>query len=145
MTTHTGHCVCGKVSFEIKDLTTDCGACHCETCRRWTGSALLAVTVPEDKMSITGEDNVTVYQSSDWATRSFCASCGSNLWYRLTADGPHKGVYHMAAGLLDDMSGLTMTSEIFIDSKPDTFAYAGDLKQMTGAEVFAQFAPPEGT
>lgn len=36
---------------------------------------------------------------------------------------------------------MNLIREIFVDVKSNAFSYAGDLKQMTGAEVMAQFAP----
>ena len=44
-------------------------------------------------------------------------------------------------GLLDDPNGVKLTEEVFVDEMPDGYAFAGNTKKMTGAEVFAQFAP----
>ena len=53
-----GQCLCGAVSFEAEPPKTAMHACHCEMCRRWTGSALLAVMVPAEGLRLTGEENV---------------------------------------------------------------------------------------
>jgi hypothetical protein len=43
-------------------------------------------------------------------------------------------------GSLDDASGLTMTNEIYIDMKPDSFAFAGEGRNvMTRADCIAKF------
>ncbi len=144
MTEKTGKCLCGAVSFTVKDPKESFGCCHCSMCRTWTSGALLALTVPEKTITVTGAQNITAYQSSDWAERCFCSQCGASLWYRLTADGPHKGEHHVAIGLFDDLSDMTLTSEIFIDEKPDGYAFAGELKQMTGAEVMAMVSGEGG-
>ena len=86
-----------------------------------------------------GEENIVRYKSSDWAERAFCGTCGTNLFYFLTGNGE----YIVNAGTLDDQSGLELTNQIFIDEKPDFYAFANETKTMTGAEVFALYAPPE--
>lgn len=133
----TGRCLCGGVQISIRNLPQTLGACHCENCRRWTGSALIALTVAPEDIAIVGSDRVTTYKSSDWATRSFCAVCGSTLWYRLTVPTPEQGSYEIPVGLLDNPHGLPLSSEIYIDRKPDGYVLAGATKQQTAAEFEA--------
>ena len=85
---------------------------------------------------IEDDSQLGVYASSDWAERLFCQNCGSNLFYRLR-DGSHHSVH---AGALDDLSDAKFTMEIFIDEKPDYYAFEGDRKKLTGQEVMAMFA-----
>ncbi|MEE9453106.1 MAG: GFA family protein [Paracoccaceae bacterium] len=138
-----GRCLCGAVSFEIKDMNPKFGACHCKMCQRWAGSALLSLTIPKETITFQGLEHVKRRQTSDWAERAWCDACGAGLWYRVTAKGPEQGTYHMPIGLLDDTSGLTMVREIFIDEKSGAFSFDGARKMMTGAEVFAQYAPAD--
>jgi Uncharacterized conserved protein len=138
--TRTGGCLCGAVRFEADLTKHEFGACHCEMCRRWTGSALLGITVPAVNIRWTGEEAISRIQSSGWAERAFCSKCGSPLYYHVTMDGPHQANMELPIGLLDDPGGLTMTNEIYIDVKPDSFAYAGEgRKTMTRAEVIALY------
>ncbi|MGR3662798.1 MAG: GFA family protein [Paracoccaceae bacterium] len=141
MVDKTGQCMCGAVKFSLRDVQTDIGGCHCKMCQRWAGSALLAITVPDETIEISGTEHIATFQSSDWAERAWCSKCGSGLWYRVTAGGVHGGTRHMPVGLLDDTSGMKLTREIFVDVRNEAFSYAGDLKQKTGAEVMAEFAP----
>lgn len=92
--------------------------------------------------SVTVEGPVTVFQSSDWAERAFCETCGSNLWYRITAPGPGHGQYQLASGLFD-VNGMHLGLELFIDSKPGAYAFAGERKQMTAQECFDMYAPKD--
>lgn len=46
-------------------------------------------------------------------------------------------------GTLDDADGILLTSEIFVDRKPDGYAFAADTRKMTEAEVVAMFTQPE--
>ena len=39
--------------------------------------------------------------------------------------------------------GLRFKSQIFIDEKPDWYTFANETENMTGAEVFAMYAPKE--
>jgi hypothetical protein len=139
MTARAGHCLCGAVTFTAQSVESTYGACHCEMCQRWAGSALLAVTVKDDQIAWAGGDAIATFQSSDWAERGWCAKCGSGLWYRMTAEGPHKGAYQVPIGLFDDANGFTMDREIFIDKKPDAFAFAGTHEMLTEAQVFALY------
>ena len=93
--------MCGAVTLTLRAVPADYGTCHCEMCRRWTGSALLGVTVQQDDVMVGGADNVRTIQSSDWAERAWCDRCGSGLWYRVTAPGPHYGAYEIPIGLLE--------------------------------------------
>ena len=66
---------------------------------------------------------------------------GRNIYYRVTAPGPNQGTYHVGLGTMDDTSGISLTEEIFIDRKPQGYAFAGDTRKMTEAEVMAMFGP----
>ncbi len=139
----TGRCLCGAVEIELSQTPKNTGACHCSMCRKWSGGVFLGLNVKPGEATIKGEDNITAFTSSEWAERCFCKICGTNLFYRVTMDGPIKGEMHIGLGILDKPNGITMTEEIFVDEKPDGYAFAGDTKKMTGAEVFAMYAPPE--
>ena len=72
------------------------------------------------------------------AERGFCKKCGSHLFYRLKQN--HQ--YYIPVAIFDNESGLVFTHQVFIDEKPDYYSFANETKNMTGAEIFAQFAPP---
>ncbi|MFN3209760.1 MAG: GFA family protein [Roseovarius sp.] len=136
----TGTCLCGAVAIDIPDAPETTGACHCGMCRKWSGGIYLGLHVKAGTADITGADNITAYASSDWAERCFCATCGTNLFFRITAEGPMQGDMHVGLGLLDDPSGISLNEEIFIDRKPDGYALSGTHKRMTEAETLALFA-----
>jgi hypothetical protein len=91
-------------------------------------------------MTVEGNEHVGTYVSSTWATRSFCTTCGATLWYRYDPKQDGGGSFEVPIGLLDDGSGLELKREIFIDAKPDSFAFAGDHARLTGAEITANFS-----
>jgi len=107
-------------------------------CRRWTGGPFLAVDCGSE-VKFTGEGNITVFNSSDWADRGFCKKCGSNLFYRL------KGVeqYQIPPGLFDNDSGLEFNHQVFVDERPEYYEFSNKTSNMTGPEVYAKYAPPD--
>jgi len=138
----SGHCLCGAVTVSFEPLKDGLGACHCEMCRRWTGSAFLEIDAKPGSLIYDGP--VKSYASSDWAERAWCDSCGSTLWYHLTL--PEHDYYSLSAGLVENAGGLPLKTEIYIDVKPDGYAFAGDHEIKTKAEVEAGFAAfVEGT
>ena len=95
---------------------------------------MLAVECDADVV-IDGSDDVTVFDSSDWAERGFCRRCGTHLYYRLKLDGH----YAIPLGLLDNGADWRFNEQIFVDEKPDCYAFANETKNLTGPEVFALF------
>ncbi len=134
----SGRCLCSAVSFEAAE-TGGFGVCHCEQCRRWLGSAMFAVTVPEAAMCVTGAENICSLRSSDWASRSFCGKCGSALWYRYDRGVDGAGDYEVPVGLLDNAGGLVLEREIFADQKPECWRLAGDHPRLSRAETLALY------
>ncbi|QDL90792.1 GFA family protein [Paroceanicella profunda] len=134
----TGGCLCRSVTYEVFRSGATFGACHCDTCRTWTGSVTLALTVEKDDLAVSG-DSLKWFASSDRGARGFCELCGSGLFYRITA-GVQAGQWHVGVGTLDSLDGLKLAREIFHDRTAGAYALAGDLKRMTAAEAQAHFA-----
>lgn len=99
------------------------------------GGALFAVDCGTD-VQFEGLDHIMVFQSSDWAERGFCRACGSHLFYRLRQNGQ----YILPVGLLEDGASWKFDHQVFIDEKPDFYAFANETNDMTGAEMFAKFS-----
>ncbi|KIT15118.1 GFA family protein [Jannaschia aquimarina] len=137
MASTTGGCLCGAARYRLTEAPTSYGACHCGMCRRWSGGIELGVQVMPGGITWEADETVETYASSVWAERGFCRTCGSNLFWRLTAEGPMQGMMSLSAGSLDDMSGLLFDTEVYIDAKPDSHAFAGERKRMTEADVMA--------
>lgn len=136
----SGHCLCGAVSFTFEADEQHVDACHCGMCRRWGGGPSMSIKAA-GQPSVTGGDNVVTYASSEWATRSFCGRCGTHLFYAAPAFGYH-GV---SAGSIADAPTLTLTTEIFIDRKPDFYAFANATQKLTEAEFTAMISAPPAT
>lgn len=138
---HHGGCLCGAVRFTARNVPEQIGICHCEMCRRWTGSALIEVSLEEADVTWQGEDFITRFQSSPWAERGFCRRCGTGLFFHMTEKNDFSGGIDMPLGIFDDPNGFAISHEIFIDIKPDSFAFEGAAgrKQLTRAECVAKF------
>ncbi|MCC2617171.1 GFA family protein [Aestuariibacter halophilus] len=133
-----GHCLCKAVTVTADSVKASVGACHCSMCRTWGGGPLLALECGSD-VHFTGQDNIGRFASSDWAERGFCRRCGTHLFYHLR----EQDAYILPAGLLDLSAELMLDHEIFVDEQPPYYCFANDTRKMTGAEVFAAYAPPD--
>lgn len=145
--TQRGHCLCGAVRYTLAAPAKSFAACHCSMCRRWTGGVEMGLHNPPGGIVWEGEENIATYRSSEWAERGFCRICGSGLFWRLTAPGPMQGMLSLSVGSLDSVEGLSFDTEVYIDHKPDTYAFAGERTRMTEAKVLASVGapPPEET
>lgn len=139
ITERSGQCLCGAVSLVAKLKSQHIGACHCAMCRRWGGGPLLAAECEGD-VQFEGAEYIATYDSSEWAERGFCRQCGTHLFYRLK----EAGFYAMPVGLFDETEQWQLTEQVFIDEKPDFYTFAEKTQNLTGAEVFAQFAGDQG-
>ena len=97
-------------------------------CRRRGGGPLMCMNCGSG-LAVEG-GQVARYRSSDSAERGFCSRCGTHLFFYFVPDGS----YFVPAGVFDDQSGLDFETEIYVDVKPDYYAFAGDRKRQTEAE-----------
>lgn len=71
---------------------------------------------------------VQIWVSSKYGERGFCPKCGSSLWHKSKlAKTPTLG-----QGSFDDQTGWTRSREIFVDEKPDHYAFGAPAKAFTG-------------
>lgn len=118
--TRTGSCLCGAITYRVTGPVRPVVACHCTQCRKATGHHVAATSVPRDQIEVQGP--VTWYQSSDFARRGFCPTCGSHLFW----DGPGANLAIMV-GTMDSPTGLTLTGHIYTDDKGDYYDIADGL------------------
>ena len=130
--TMSGKCLCGAITITTQTVTT-VEVCHCGMCRRWGGGPFMGISAA-DVPVVDGAEHLATYSSSRWAERAFCKTCGTHLFYRLK-NSDH---YTVMAGLFQNVPGLTFKEEIFIDHKPDYYAFANDTEKLTQAQVFAR-------
>lgn len=112
-----GRCACGAVTFRSVGPWRAVINCHCESCRRTSGHFWAATAVPAESLVIEGEENLRWFRTTEAARRGFCKTCGSSLFYQHRA----KPYIAIAAGCLDQPSGLTTAEEIFCHEKGDYY------------------------
>ncbi len=132
-----GSCLCGAIRFTANKASKSVGACHCGMCRKWGGGPLMAVS-SESEVSFDGEDNISVFNSSDWAERGFCKLCGSHLFYRLKQNRHH----FIPVGLFESQASFAFERQVFIDRKPAFYSFANKTRNTTESEAFESSSTP---
>jgi hypothetical protein len=82
MTALEGSCLCGAVRFEVTEPFLNTSACHCEFCKRISGGyGTVSGRVPTSAIRILGgEELLRSYTPEGGSAKTFCATCGSNLF-----------------------------------------------------------------
>lgn len=110
-----GGCHCESVRFRLIGPLTPILICHCDDCRRISGTSWAATSVADHCFKITSSlETLRWYSSSSWAKRGFCTSCGSAMFYRMHGEGRTS----IAPGVLDDNDLLRVRGQIFAVSHP---------------------------
>lgn len=113
-----GQCLCGAVRYQLKGAVRQVVACHCNQCRKTSGHYVAATQVKTSDLAIEGVEAVRWYRSSDKASRGFCETCGSQLFWR-----PHEGeVTSIMAGTIDGETGLRIERQIHCEAKGDYYS-----------------------
>jgi hypothetical protein len=113
---HCGSCLCGAVRFEVEGDFERFYLCHCQRCRKDSGSAhganLFSSTARLNWLS--GEEKVTVFNLPNTRHRHcFCCACGSAL-PDLQMNGT---LLKVPAGSLDSDVRIRPDAHIFVASK----------------------------
>ncbi len=120
-----GSCLCGAVTIEVEGELAPPDACHCSQCRRQSGHVWASTDVPEERLTITGGDNITWYQASEKVRRGFCKTCGSYLFW----DPIHHPRTAVAMGAFDAPTGTQLESHIYVADKGDYYDIGDGLPQ----------------
>ncbi len=124
---HTGRCLCGGVVFSTGAAKNQADICHCKQCRRWTGHQFAAINVALDSLVFErGEGRLKWYRASDYARRGFCGECGSSLFWHADRLDEHKDRIAVAAGSLDEPTGLKTVEHIFVKDRGDYYEIPED-------------------
>ncbi len=122
---HKGSCLCGAVSFEVAGDLSPPDACHCSQCRRQSGHVWASTDVPRDRLTISGEDRLSWFQSSPKVRRGFCSVCGSVLFW----DPPARGSIAVAMEAFDAPTGTHLHLHIFTADKGDYYEIGDGVAQ----------------
>jgi hypothetical protein len=126
MQKRTGGCNCGKVRFQVEGDPIRVGVCHCQICRKDTGSSFNFFAVWNAKNVAIAGDTKSWMHSTDH--RHFCVTCGSSLYS--VVDGANE--VEIRVGAIDNApSDLFPTYELWLSRRESW------LRPIDGAEQHA--------
>ena len=108
--TLSGRCLCGAIQYQLSGEPNVVALCHCTDCRRSSGAPMVAWAMFPEASLILIKGNPKTINSSGAAMRSFCADCGSGLFYRNQEVLP--GIVDVQSSTLDEPNALPPTIQI---------------------------------
>ena len=112
MKSYSGRCSCGTVSFEIETFLYVL-ACHCDACKKRTGSAFgLSVPVEAESVISFSGKTTTFIRTAESGRRvhyEFCQTCGTTVRWRLDASKR----FIFAAGAFDAVQEFKAVGEMY--------------------------------
>jgi hypothetical protein len=98
----TGSCQCGNARYQIRSESVVSVACHCNDCRKTSGSAF-AVSLVVKSTDVSFSENLKTWErTTDTGRRNrawFCPDCGNRIYHQ-DPDAPD--VVRIRAGTLDN-------------------------------------------
>jgi len=124
---HRGGCECGRVRYTVHGPLRGVVVCHCGRCRRTNGDATGYTSCAEAQLELVRSATLRWYVA-DERRRGFCGSCGGSLFWQ--ADGDDE--ISIAAGTLDQPTGLSTVAHIYVDSAGDYEVLPDGLPRFPG-------------
>lgn len=122
-----GGCQCGAVRYAVDGDPQHVALCHCEGCRKSAGAPAVAwAAFAEDEFKLL-QGELTTFNSSGAAMRSFCPTCGTGISYRNADMLP--GIVDIQAATLDDPDALSLQAQIQTAERIGWMANAHELPQ----------------
>lgn len=110
----SGGCLCGAVRYQVDGPLRDVWVCHCSVCRRTHGGpAAYAACGRADLVVV--EQRGLRWHEHDGARRGFCGECGGRVFW----ERPERPTVSIAAGTLDEPTGLVTERHIFVADAAD--------------------------
>ena len=122
----TGSCSCGSVRYEALSPPTYVCICHCTSCRKAAGAAMVGwATFPAKDVRIHG-DGCRDHSSSPGVTRGHCAACGTSISYR---NQRRPGDIDLTLASMDDAAAFRPVAHIWVEDKLPWVVIGDDLPQ----------------
>ncbi len=122
---HHASCLCGAVKIQVTGELPRPDACHCTICRKVSGHYYAGTDLPRERVSISGEEHITWYQSSPKVRRGFCKICGCTLLF----DPIYRDWTSVSMGAFDGPTGTKLAIHIFVADKGDYYEIKDGLPQ----------------
>ena len=127
MTPVDGGCLCGGVRFRLGGELRGIVFCHCARCRRFHGHVGAYTACARSDVALTSEETLRWF-TLDGSRRGFCSACGSSLfWAR-----DELSSISVAAGALDQPTGLAPLRHVVVADAGDYYPIADDLERFPG-------------
>jgi len=111
----TGGCLCGQIRYEVTGEPVRAQICHCDDCRRSSGSdSLLNVFVMADDFRVTQGEPKTFQHTANSGNirfKAFCDNCGSQVYSWGALRPEQRGI---KAGTIDDASFVRPWAHVWI-------------------------------
>jgi hypothetical protein len=110
-----GSCLCGGVEFEVAQAPETLRYCHCESCKKLSGSiGTVNGRVPSNAIRILeGKELLQTFQPAEGSAKTFCRTCGSNLF---GGGWPDSETASVRASALDDPFDARPSARLFVRS-----------------------------
>ena len=110
-----GSCLCGGVEFEVAEAPTTLSYCHCASCKKLSGGVgtangrVLSTAI----RILEGEELLKTFQPAEGSAKTFCSTCGSNLF---GGGWPDSETASVRLSALDDAFAARPSKHIYVRS-----------------------------
>ena len=132
MSIFTGSCLCGSVNYKSNTNPLVIQNCHCDQCRKATGSVYLTnLFIKEENFEITGEVNNYTHLSDagNNMTKYFCPNCGSQVFGK---NSGRPGIITIRAGTVNEKDIIKPIRNLFLKSKVPSTPINSNLEACEG-------------
>ena len=124
---HSGGCLCGAVQYEIAGELPAIQVCHCQDCRKASGSAFATnIPVKRDNFTVVrGAEELGAFPSvtRPGKSRVFCQRCGSQLY----SQRDDSDEVRVRAGTVNEDIDSGLAFHFFVDSKANGWPLHDEL------------------
>ena len=135
MSIFTGSCLCGSVNYISNSDPLVIQNCHCDQCRKATGSVYLTnLFIKEENFEITGEVNNYTHLSDagNNMTKYFCPKCGSQVFGK---NSGRPGIITIRAGTVNEKDIIKPIRNLFLKSKVPSTPINSNLEACEGMPI----------
>jgi hypothetical protein len=130
--------LCGSVKFQLAKAVGPFEICHCNRCRKRSGSSGIAMigVLAKDYRLLSGEEHIECYAApilytTPAYTSCFCKTCGSTTPPKVRTE-----FFEIPAGLLDNSPGISPDKHIFTEFTPEWDSISDELPQYTLKQIY---------
>ncbi|WP_082305887.1 MULTISPECIES: GFA family protein [unclassified Pseudoalteromonas] len=122
-----GSCLCKEVTFTINGNLHSGRYCHCDNCRKFSGTSPAAWAMAQSAdVVICSANNCVSKFNSGRGQRCFCSHCGSPLWFESLE---YPDTIAIPLGVLDHGYIPPLRMHIWTQSRPTWCAIHDELPQ----------------